>query len=374
MLRYLEAFQASQEGHCFYLVTFEQKEYWISPDKQKKIKSDLASKNIYWTPFDYHGGRLLILMKLLDFVQLFGFILKLKIDKKVKTIIGFTSLSGVLAFIYSKLLRIKLLALNIEPHSDYMLEFGIWKKYSLSYLILQYLETSLLKYGDYVALPTKNATRDFSNLRKKDRLDFVPTCIDVLEFKYQEDMRTLYRQSLNVNDDALVIVYLGKFDGLYFSAKEMANYMFQIEKNTGKAKEVFWWVITPDNVNYVKSVFESSGLVNFHIQGKIPFKSISSYLSAADAGLLILPEYPSQQYRCPIKTANYLACGLPIIVNEIVGDEAEVVRENDIGWVLNLLEPNLKEKVLNSREVYSHQAENYRGMKIMIDYLIRILD
>jgi glycosyltransferase involved in cell wall biosynthesis len=55
---------------------------------------------------------------------------------------------------------------------------------------------------------------------------------------------------------------------------------------------------------------------------------VSSYLSAGDAGLAFIKACFSKLASSPTKYAEYLGCGLPIIINAGVGDSDTLIDEN----------------------------------------------
>jgi len=57
-------------------------------------------------------------------------------------------------------------------------------------------------------------------------------------------------------------------------------------------------------------------------------KEVSSYLSASDAGLAFIKPCFSKLASSPTKYAEYLACGLPIIINAGIGDSDALVDDN----------------------------------------------
>jgi glycosyltransferase involved in cell wall biosynthesis len=62
---------------------------------------------------------------------------------------------------------------------------------------------------------------------------------------------------------------------------------------------------------------------------------IPPYLALADLGLLLRYPSPVNRVASPVKFAEYLACGVPVLVSRGVGDCAEVVRKERVGYVLD---------------------------------------
>ena len=62
---------------------------------------------------------------------------------------------------------------------------------------------------------------------------------------------------------------------------------------------------------------------------------ISDYLSAADYGYHAIPAQPDSFSRMGTKIVEYLAVGLPAIVNENVGAAASILNEHNLGITIN---------------------------------------
>jgi glycosyltransferase involved in cell wall biosynthesis len=62
---------------------------------------------------------------------------------------------------------------------------------------------------------------------------------------------------------------------------------------------------------------------------------VSAYLSAADAGIAFYKPTFSRQATSPVKVSEYLACGLPVIINAGVGDSDTFVSDQRVGAVVS---------------------------------------
>jgi glycosyltransferase involved in cell wall biosynthesis len=63
-------------------------------------------------------------------------------------------------------------------------------------------------------------------------------------------------------------------------------------------------------------------------------EEVRGYLSAADLGLLLREPHPLNQVASPTKLAEYLLCGLAVLVSRGVGDSREMVAARGLGTVL----------------------------------------
>jgi hypothetical protein len=60
---------------------------------------------------------------------------------------------------------------------------------------------------------------------------------------------------------------------------------------------------------------------------------VSSLLNASDLGFLLLRPSPNIRTSSPVKFAEYLSCGLPVVITPEVGDYSDYVAQTRTGWV-----------------------------------------
>jgi hypothetical protein len=66
----------------------------------------------------------------------------------------------------------------------------------------------------------------------------------------------------------------------------------------------------------------------------VPENEVANYLTSCDYGLLIRHDKITNQVSSPVKFAEYLACGLKVIISEDLGDYSVMVHEHNLGIVL----------------------------------------
>jgi len=93
------------------------------------------------------------------------------------------------------------------------------------------------------------------------------------------------------------------------------------------------------------------GADSFSVLG-VPSAAVPSYLAAADAGLAFIKRCISKMASSPTKNGEYLACGLPLIINAGVGDSDALIND----WKAGVLIENFTEE---------EYAEAARGVEAM---------
>jgi glycosyltransferase involved in cell wall biosynthesis len=66
-----------------------------------------------------------------------------------------------------------------------------------------------------------------------------------------------------------------------------------------------------------------------------PFEEVGKYLEASDLGLLLRENHVVNRVASPTKFAEYLLCGLPVVISPWVGDFSELVEAHRLGLVIN---------------------------------------
>lgn len=374
LLRYLQKFHETALVHRFHVITFEQTNYLINKDEHQQIKSKLRDSNIVWHPLRYHSGGVFILFKKLwDFFVMFLLVARIAFKVKLNYVVGFTTLSGIMAYFISIFIQKKVIVLNIEPHSEYMKDFNIWSKSGLNYRLLRYLEDKMIRHGDHVVFPTMNGYNLWKDTPTKNKFYFVPTCIELDDFYFDERSRAELREKLGIDSGTKVILYLGKFGGIYYSMKEAARTFKSISKQNEKT---FFYILTPDSTQALDNEMKQAGFLEYQysIKGKVPYEDLSKHLSVGDFGILLIPPYPSQKYRCPIKTANYLACGLPYLITDGIGDDSELAKSEKLGQIVGGETSQKIDFTTKSREFYRKKAIEHRDISIMTKFLGKILE
>jgi hypothetical protein len=96
------------------------------------------------------------------------------------------------------------------------------------------------------------------------------------------------------------------------------------------------------------------------IQKWVDEDEVHSYLQAADYGLLIREESITNKVSSPVKFAEYLAAGLPVIISENIGDYSAFVTEKKCGTlVANTDWANIKRPTETEKKNIQAIAEQY---------------
>jgi len=368
VIEYLYRYKEEMKGYKLVLLTFENYRFPISKDEIEQISLELAAQGIDWHRLTWRSGGLKPVKKLLDLwdtSRIIGRIAKIH-DLELIYSEGFPG--AILGYLASKKYGLKHLIHSFEPHAAYMLEGGTWTKWSWEYRLLRYFEKKVALHSSGILTATQGMIDRLKSWGVAPvNLHKVPSCINTDQFNFDPQSRRRIRANLGFGAKDQVLVYVGKFGGMYW---EQEFYRFAKIYCTSNRKLL---IITTEQSAVVESGLRAAGVPdeNYFIT-KLPHEQIPAYLSASDIGLVAVRQWPSKQYCSPIKTGEYLACGLPVIIPDGISDDYQQLSALGVGLSLTSLSdadfrkaveelPQFYPLTASIREQARNYAIQYRG-------------
>jgi glycosyltransferase involved in cell wall biosynthesis len=157
------------------------------------------------------------------------------------------------------------------------------------------------------------------------KMEVIPCCIDISKFH-----RPLKPNNLNA-DEKFGLIYLGKV-GTWYLIDEMLDFFKVLSIRIANAHFTF---LTHDEPESIYSAAINKGIDTSKITVKnIRMREIPDFLREAKAGIFFINSY-KRYNSSPIKFGEYLACGVPVIINSGIGDCNEIVSGEKVGVVIN---------------------------------------
>lgn len=366
-LPYVELIRKNLDSHQeIYLVTLEQESSRMNKEEWNSEKDKFSKKNIHLIRFRYSRFGIFMIIK---FTFIFTALYALLFAKKVSHIHTWCTPAGVIGYLLAIISRKKLTLDSFEPHAEPMLESGTWSRESFKFKILFWLEKKQVQRANQV-ISCVPSMRDY--VKEKYDCDLInsydkPACIDFDLF----DIEKVKNKELTIKYELkgkVIGVYAGKFEGSYLK-EEVFEFVKTAENFWGKDKFRFI-LLTSHTDSFVKGLVERFNLnKDTIIQLFVPHYQVPDYIGLADFGLTPFIPVPSKRYGSPIKTGEYMAMGLPIVITKNISDDSDLIEKEGIGYVLQELSTReYKNACSTINDLIRDQATHERIRSLAIKY------
>ena len=185
------------------------------------------------------------------------------------------------------------------------------------------------------------------------------------EIELNETQIDINRNKFGLNSSDIVFIYAGSVAG-WQSFNILQVFLAQVLNNDANSKVVF--LSDPDeNIIQLQNSYP-----NRIIQKKVKACEVQEYLIMADYGLLIREDSITNKVASPVKFAEYLACGLKIIISDKLGDYTDFVNYHHCGEqytsFAKMSKVSLKEKQDNHKLAikYFTKKSFFNSYKILV--------
>lgn len=359
-------------GHDISLLTFEPGDIVgeLQSTGVAELKSNLAEQGIDWHWLKYHK-RFSVLATAYDIfrgaIVVRGLIGRKKLDI-LHGRVHVPTLMGALARKFSR--RKPKLLFDIrgffpEEYTD----AGVWPENGILYRSAKRVERWLLGQADGFVILTEKArdilfpelTGTATNVGGRDKqgrpVEMIPCCVDLTRFgSANGTSRSDIRRALGV-EGRFVVTYVGSFGGWYLT-DQMID-LFQTAKSL--REDAYVLILTQRDKDKITAELRDRGFGDndFSVRS-VPPAEVSKYLSASDLAVSFIKACYSKLSSSPTKIAEYLACGLPIVVNRGVGDVDTTIENNSVGAIVNSFDPESYIKGLQEAFALPSVAERAR--------------
>lgn len=278
-----------------------------------------------WVYLTYHK-KPRFLATLLDIVGGIVVTFSLLKKNKVNLVHARGVIPGIISFFPAKFLKIGFFFDSRGLLADKYVGGGLIRHNGLNYWLLRIGEGILLKGADYFTVETDNHAKIIAGSYKAlvRKMMVIPSCVDLEKFNYSPDAK---EADLNNKFD---LVYLGKI-GTWYLIDEMFSFFKRLSNRLPNARFVF---ITQDRKEDVYLYAERAGVQTDKVAVlKADRRDIPALLAKSHAGIYFINNY-KRYNSSPIKYAEYLACGLPVVINSGIGDTQDITESARVGVVV----------------------------------------
>lgn len=323
-------------GVRFTLLSFERAAALESGDSARceKLTNQLASQNIEWHWLRYHKKPSLPATAY-DVIRGVRYAQALVKRNQIEMVHARSHIPATIALALKKRFGLKLIFDVRGLMAEEYVDAEHWRRGSIPYRITKTIERRALAAADGIVTLTEKIwplIKNSEGLNNHHVIhEVIPCCADLQLFKFSCEERAKRRVELGL-EDRFTIVYSGSIDGWYLTEK-MSDFFVHVLR-TQPAAHLLW--LTPSRHGRLRSVMSERGIQadSYTIKSAASLE-VSSYLTAADAGLSFIKPCFSKLASSPTKNAEYLACGLPLIINAGIGDSDALVTHEAVGALVS---------------------------------------
>lgn len=322
ILPYLK--QLVHEGIDIFLLSFEKR-----IDRREEIKKEFSSFNINWIPAKYHKGS--FWLKIYDLslgICLTGMAIY---KNRIKIVHSRGYFPAFIALCLKNIFSLKFVfdvrGLWIDEKAD----AGVWQREGLRYKIGKWFEKRLLLSADEIIVLTqalKDKLERLSFLR--DRFNSItvnPTCVDLKLFYPANGFKKVNA----LFKDRFVVSYFGSI-GTFYNFFAVLDFYKVL---TARFKNAYLLVMSNTPIRSTEEIIRKSGIPSErYYLDSVPYEEVPKWLRQSDASIIFYNRYYSREGCCPTKLGESLACGVPVIINDGIGDCSLIVKERCVGIIV----------------------------------------
>lgn len=337
----------SKNNVLYTLLSFETKET-LGNSKKYISESNMILK---WRYLNYHSKPRFLATFYDTICGILKVILTIKKDK-IEIIHARGFIAALIAFLPSKVLGVKLFFDTRGLLADKYVGGGLLVKDSFTYKLMKWGEDILVKKSDYFTVETYQHAKIIRSSQNSvsGKMEVIPCCVDMNKFNY-----SLFYNKSN-NGEKFILVYMGKV-GTWYLFEKMLDFFNSMSTLIPHSRFSF---LTESDAASIYSGAMEKGIDESKINiTKAETSEVPRLLSIANAGIFFINPY-KRYNSSPIKFGEYLASGLPVIVNAGIGDCDDIILKERVGVIINEFSLKEYERAINELKGLLSEGERLR--------------
>ena len=281
-----------------------------------------------------HGGKAFAyeISFLINFIASVLMMIPVVCFGRFSLIYGHNNEAGLTAVALSKAFGIPCIVdLHGVEVDEYLEKHPRWKATSCRIRFWRRIEREILVNADCVVTVSRPHSLEVGvRGGSPDRTVVVPCFADETRFKYDPLTRARTRATLGFAETDTVYVYSGILPAVYDDCHPVHLFSRLISSEHDRLL-----LLAPDQESLTRArTHVSPDMASRCVVLQVPRSEVPQYLSAADVAILLRRPTVVNRVASPTKFAEYLLCGLPVLISEGIGDSSDLVRSNGVGEVL----------------------------------------
>lgn len=352
--------------HAITLLSFEKPEDWDDASRMTAMSARLAARQIAWVPLRYHKWPP-VLSTAFDTIAGIVRARKIARTQRIQILHARGYVPALVALGARGVNRSAFLFDMRGFWVDEKVEAGHWPPGGLLYRIGKWWERRFYAAADAVVSLTAAGARAIPELgvTMADGVPVVviPTCADLTRFSPgPKDPELAARLGVTGGP---VLGCVGTM-GNWYMRQEMIDCLGVFATSWPELRIL---LVTRDDADALRADLERAGVPGSRLAiTRASFEDMPRYVRLLDAGLFFIKPTFAKRASAATKMAEMLGCGVPVVINDGVGDSGTIVRDSRVGVVLSALNTQTYQAALvQVREALGDEAMAARCRQVARD-------
>lgn len=243
------------------------------------------------------------------------------------------AMAGALAHMVHKATGLPYVVESFEPHSEYMVECGVWPRSGMRFRFTAHYERLQVEHARRIITVTHNHRNDLIAAGvDPGRVSVIPSITDLERFSFNAAERDRVRTMLGIGPGTTIGIYVGKFGGLYYDREAFDLFKRTMDRFSG----MHLIILSPMDKSFILERVRQAGIPADRVHvSSARHEDVPAFLSASDLAFSPIKPAPVKLYQCPVKNGEYWANGLPMLMTDLVADDYRLLRQGIGGTVFS---------------------------------------
>ena len=325
---------APQIGIASYITNFGHDVTWVLSSESIKEVQETAFNDVrvFVVPCRYSEGFTKVISKALYAVRRMRFVFNNSKQEDYNMIFVRDGIFDAFLALY---LKRRYNVPFVFEMSNPIEQSGEWRKFYSKHKYFWYfiskieahLTMHILHKADLVLPISKWLKEDFAKKEiERSKILPLPEGIDLDRFSDADGEAIRRRYNLN---DLKVVIYVGTIDAM--RKLDVLIYAFSKVKKSRENVKLLMVGDGNDKSNLERLAGELGILDNVVFTGQVYSHEVPNFIAAADIGVSPVPPLDFYKLSSPIKMFEYMAMGKPVVANEEIPEQKEVIQESSGG-------------------------------------------
>ncbi|MBY6016080.1 glycosyltransferase [Qipengyuania gaetbuli] len=312
--------------HAITLISYEKDEDWADEDRMARGRAQCAEYGIRWLPQRFRPKPRFV-APALDMVQMVRMLLREQWEGRARLIHARSYIPAAAALLVHRLTGAPFIFDMRALWPEELITAGRLRRGSLLHRAIVAVERRCLREASAVISLTHAAVdhlkREYPEELADQKIVVIPTCADLDRFTLAAEQ----------SSGPTIHGCIGTILSGWFRTDWLAAWISTVAAEDPDAK---FDILTRDDAGRIRAELDPEGNLGARLRiGARSPKEMPAAVHSHDLSVMFFTDGLSKLGSAPTRLAEVLGCGLPVVVNEGVGDVAKIVRENRVGVILD---------------------------------------